>query len=384
MSLIPRARDAHRSRITIAALLAGLYAAGSALVHVQLAHASLCAIGYTGRAADTYRAWWIEAYDYGCGLLWARRLVRQVAPADFADEVRVTRLAVWVFDHFIGYPSSMPNQEDQFLNTARRGYGYCDQLAHILATLYWSAGYPSRLFMLRSAEGISNHTVTQVQVRGRWILVDPSYKILFRDPQGRFMTVEDLGTYPEVLSAYGSHGAYSLTQEDFWRGRVFRTLPYTSIGNGLMKIAQRLQRFQAPSRSRPGPAPAVPHARGSMASAALERGIRRLDRARWHELLNEDALAQSLYLDLVQDPYVPPRVKAIARYWLARTLWRMGYAEACAAHLSSLRGSPIEEPWQSAADRLWNRCHTRLSDRLVQQGSDGINRAAAMSQAGST
>ncbi len=362
----------------VAMVVAGSTVSGVTLLNNRVAEESRNLAGYAQQPLTSPRVWWVEAYDYVQGLAWAHRIVHAVAPASLPPDVRVKRLAIWAFDHFLSKGIPLPLQEDHFFNTARRGYGTCDQLAHVLATLYWSAGYPARLLMLRDAQGVSPHTVAQVLVNHRWVLVDPSFKVIFQDRQGRLLTVEDLSQFPNVLEAYRAKtGFHQVTLADFQRGTVFTTPPYTSCGNLVAKIVGGFQRSLRPS--------GAPHVRTDSASAQagredvassrLVRGIHRLDQARRYELLNEDERAHILYADLLRDPTVPDQVKAIARYWLARLAWRLGDQETCLAHLTLPLSSASEEPWRTASQRLWGYCtvtpHSSMASQVYELEQDG-------------
>lgn len=347
----------------------------AAAVSQWLARESLERVGYSGEAIDTTRPWWVELYDYGYGLTWARRIASQVAPATLPDKERVAHLATWVFDHFIGNNLSMPVQEDHFFNTARRGYGYCDQLAHVLATLYWSAGYPSRLLMLRNLQGVSIHTVTEVRVQGRWVVVDPYFRMLPQTPEGRLAGVEDIVAHPELLQAYRKEGMV-LTPAEFQRGTVFTTAPYASFGQLLERWASWSRQSRQPHQRFSWSAQRAKTSGGLTLERRAETlrvtGIRRLDRARRCELWGEDRQAQALYTDLMRDTRVPENVRTIVIYWLARLAWRTQDPVLCRNFLGPLlRSSTVEEGWRLDAVSLQDRCTAMLEKSWVTDPDDG-------------
>lgn len=375
-----------RKRRVAIALGAGLIMSAAAAGHQRVASDSLRMVGYTEVLSPCpFRPWWVELHDYVSGLWWAHQVASMVAPRQLPDEERVARLASWVFEHFIGVDPLLPLQEDHFFNTARRGYGSCDQQAHVLAVLYWSAGYPTRLRMLRNDQGISPHTLTEVRVRGRWVMVDPSFRILFRDVQGYLMTVEELAKFPEWLEAYRAQGA-SLTVADFQRGTFFTTFPYLPWGAAVKKSMTRL--FSAPPPYHEAPQSSSGEHEPLPSSAVrswprLPRGIRQFDRGRRCELLGRDAAAKRLYLRTIQDPLVSDPVRRIARYRLARMAWRQRNKSACLRELEPLLSASTTQlhPGHFAAARLWGRCTVMLEEsighhqrRAVSEGEMAMRR----------
>lgn len=54
-------------------------------------------------------------------------------------------------------------------------------------------GIPSRPLLLLDERGLTRHIVVEIRVGDRWIVVDPSLKILFRDPEsGKLLGKEQL------------------------------------------------------------------------------------------------------------------------------------------------------------------------------------------------
>ena len=370
--------------------VAGVVVIMSLVIRERLTERSLQLVGYTEIFGGSARSLWVEAHDYIQGLYWAKRIAAKVAPRHLPDEERVARLASWVFDHFVGYEAAFPAQEDHFLNTARRGYGYCDQLSHVLATLYWSAGYPARLRMLLSADDISHHTVMEVFVKGQWVVVDPYFKTLFQDPQGRLLSVEGLAKFPGRLDMYRSRGA-TVQLADFQRGTIFTTVPYAPPDQLVNKVLRRLRRGRrAAPLGKPGAQPCPPACQaepqpaseqGATSESLVPGGLGpvdparwseviRLDRARWSELVGEDAAARAQYAQLADDPAVSRPVQCAATYWLGRSAWRAGDRARCSEALSLMdRGDvlPCEAPWQAAAAQLRTQCAPSQRQRVARR-----------------
>jgi hypothetical protein len=56
-----------------------------------------------------------------------------------------------------------------------------------------------RRLLLLSAEGNTKHVVAEVLIDGRWIVVDPTYRVIMRDASGKMLTRTDLQR-PQLLA----------------------------------------------------------------------------------------------------------------------------------------------------------------------------------------
>ncbi|MDP7386681.1 MAG: hypothetical protein QF593_11695, partial [Nitrospinota bacterium] len=104
-----------------------------------------------------------------------------------------------------------------FLDVAVDGTAYCNQIAVGLAHLLAKKGIQGRLAMLRNKQGVSPHSVTEVLLDGRWVLVDPLNGIFpgadrggvtLRELGADFSTIENLPVVggEHRLSAVASDG----------------------------------------------------------------------------------------------------------------------------------------------------------------------------------
>lgn len=80
-----------------------------------------------------------DAYDYMRGYFVFSRLGRDLTVGMTKDFDKAANVAFWVFDDIKGFSRwqrhrFMPVIDDNALNIDRRGFGYCDQGAHVYAT----------------------------------------------------------------------------------------------------------------------------------------------------------------------------------------------------------------------------------------------------------
>jgi hypothetical protein len=68
----------------------------------------------------------------------------------------------------------------------------CGTATNAFLNLSRSAGITARRLLLLTAQHTTKHVVAEVLVDGRWIIVDPTYRIILRDAQGHTLTRKDL------------------------------------------------------------------------------------------------------------------------------------------------------------------------------------------------
>src|SRR3984957_1375453 len=68
----------------------------------------------------------------------------------------------------------------------------CGSATDAFLNLSRSAGLKSRRLLLLTPDRLTKHVVAEVLVDGRWIVVDPSFRIVMRDGSGRALTRKDL------------------------------------------------------------------------------------------------------------------------------------------------------------------------------------------------
>lgn len=68
----------------------------------------------------------------------------------------------------------------------------CGTATNAFVNLASTSGLEARRLLLLDSSGITKHVVADVRLGGRWIVVDPAYRFIFRDAQGRSLTREQL------------------------------------------------------------------------------------------------------------------------------------------------------------------------------------------------
>ena len=78
-----------------------------------------------------------------------------------------------------------------FINSV--GYGYCDDFANALATIWQWQGYQSRVWWL------SGHVVPEVNVNGRWMMFDAMLGVYYFDHNNDIASVDELSQDPDLV-----------------------------------------------------------------------------------------------------------------------------------------------------------------------------------------
>ena len=68
----------------------------------------------------------------------------------------------------------------------------CGSAANAFINLASSSGLQVRRLLLLNARGSTTHVDTQVLLNGRWVIVDPAFRIMMRGPDGTLLTAEQL------------------------------------------------------------------------------------------------------------------------------------------------------------------------------------------------
>ncbi|HET9406554.1 MAG TPA: hypothetical protein VFO39_04905 [Candidatus Sulfotelmatobacter sp.] len=89
--------------------------------------------------------------------------------------------------------SGSRKQHDPLLFLNSLGYGYCDDFANVLATIWKWQGYQSRVWWL------NGHVVPEVRASGRWMMFDADIGVYYTDATGNVASVEDLAANPDLI-----------------------------------------------------------------------------------------------------------------------------------------------------------------------------------------
>jgi len=107
----------------------------------------------------------------------------------------------------------------------------CGTATNAFLNLARSSDLQVRRLLLLDERRNTKHVVAEVQIDGKWIVVDPTYRIIMRDANGRLLTRRDLQNPQLFAQATGVVPGYpaEYSYERFARVRISR-LPMVGLG----------------------------------------------------------------------------------------------------------------------------------------------------------
>jgi len=104
-------------------------------------------------------------------------------------------------------PTSSPDRDPTDTLNYASLLQVCGSATNAFVNLADSAGLPARRLLLLDSRRMTRHVVAEVAVDGRWIVVDPAFRAIFRGASGELLTREELRN-PAVFAAATSrvHG----------------------------------------------------------------------------------------------------------------------------------------------------------------------------------
>ncbi|MGA2419629.1 MAG: transglutaminase-like domain-containing protein [Candidatus Acidiferrum sp.] len=126
-----------------------------------------------------------------------------VVPEAADPEQKVEAILTWMRS---GAPRPMAANPEEFSKRdpeATLNYqqllAVCGTATNAFLNLSRSAGLTARRLLLLDPNRNAKHVVAEVQLDNRWVIVDPSYRVIMRDSRGQLLTRQDLKK-PEVFA----------------------------------------------------------------------------------------------------------------------------------------------------------------------------------------
>jgi hypothetical protein len=119
-----------------------------------------------------------------------------IVPSPAAPEEKIDAILTWIRS---GAPRPLaPNLDELSIRDPETTLNYsqllaiCGTATNAFLNLSRSAGLTARRLLLLTPERTAKHVVAEVLVDGRWIIVDPTFRIILRDAQGHTLTRKEL------------------------------------------------------------------------------------------------------------------------------------------------------------------------------------------------
>lgn len=119
-----------------------------------------------------------------------------IVPEPATPEQKVEAILAWMQSGppraVAANPSALPARDPETTLNFRQLLTVCGTATNAFLNLSRSAGLSTRRLLLLTPQHSTKHVVAEVLMDGRWIVVDPTYRMIFRDTSGRALTRKDL------------------------------------------------------------------------------------------------------------------------------------------------------------------------------------------------
>jgi len=132
-------------------------------------------------------------------------------------------------------PDSLAKRNPEMTLTYGQLLNVCGTATNAFLNLVRSSDLRARRLLLLTPDNNTKHVVAEVLIGGRWIIVDPTYRVVMKDAAGNALTRKDLQNpliFTQAISAVPNYPR-EYTYDHFAHVRLAR-LPY--IGFGLRKV----------------------------------------------------------------------------------------------------------------------------------------------------
>jgi len=126
-----------------------------------------------------------------------------IVPNNLPEEQRVQAILDWMRAEpsraVAKDPSELATRDPEITLTYRQLLNVCGTATNAFLNLARSSDLRVRRLLLLSPDRKTKHVVAEVLMDERWVIVDPTYRVIMKDGQGHFLTRKDLQN-PAVFS----------------------------------------------------------------------------------------------------------------------------------------------------------------------------------------
>ncbi|NCV82976.1 MAG: hypothetical protein EBW28_07090 [Actinobacteria bacterium] len=114
-----------------------------------------------------------------------KKLAQSVVEGQTTELGKAEALIDWVQLH-VRPQTSAPTTviTDDYVNIIKRGWGYCDQMAHVFATMATYVGLEAQQLQLYRNDGVSPHTLAMVKIDGKWRIASTWRGVIPKNSKG--------------------------------------------------------------------------------------------------------------------------------------------------------------------------------------------------------
>jgi Transglutaminase-like superfamily len=158
-----------------------------------------------------------------------------VVPASATPEQKVEAILNWMKSGppraLAMDPDALPLRDPETTLNYKQLLNICGTATNAFLNLARSSDLSVRRLLLLTPERTTKHVVAEVLLDGKWVIVDPTYRIVMRDKQGHLLTRKDLqnpGLFAQATSVVPNYPA-AYDYKSFAHVRLAR-LPLQGMG----------------------------------------------------------------------------------------------------------------------------------------------------------
>lgn len=166
-----------------------------------------------------------------------------VVPETASAEQKVEAILDWMRSgpsrQLAVQPATLSKRDPETTLNYSQLLAVCGTATNAFLNLARSGGLRVRRLLLLTPQLTTKHVVAEVLVDNRWVVVDPTYRVMMRDGNGRLLTRDDLhkaAVFQQAISAVPGYPA-QYNFERFAHVRLSR-LPF--VGVGIRRIMDHL------------------------------------------------------------------------------------------------------------------------------------------------
>jgi len=180
----------------------------------------------------------LNTQSFFSGKTRVKKLALSIVEGQTTELGKAQALIDWVQLH-VRPQTSAPTTviTDDYVNIIKRGWGYCDQMAHVFATMATYVGLDAKQLLLFKDNGESPHTLAMVKIDDKWRIASPWRGVIPTNAKGEPYTKTG---FIHLLEQGDIYELAPIGALEFENSKSLKTFPYISNWRVGMKIVHRL------------------------------------------------------------------------------------------------------------------------------------------------
>ena len=166
-----------------------------------------------------------------------------IVPATASSEQKVEAILNWMKSGppraVAADPDALQKRDPETTLNYKQLLSICGTATNAFLNLARSSDLSARRLLLLTPERTTKHVVAEVLLGGKWVILDPTYRVVMRDKQGRLLTRRDLQD-PQIFAQATSVVPNYPTAYDYKSFAHVRVARLPMQGLGLRRLLDRM------------------------------------------------------------------------------------------------------------------------------------------------